>query len=77
MPIPEKLTDATVDDMFDVAQQVLSSIPQAAEAAIKDIQAQFGVEISPAVANGLMACGMVLMMSKAKAIHARIEAANE
>jgi len=77
MSLPKSLTEASVDDMFQLAEQVLRSIPTAAEAAAKDIEAQFGVEVSPAVANGLMACGMVLMMSKAKAIQQRIEAANE
>jgi len=77
MSLPKSLTEATVDNMFDVAEQVLRSIPTAVDAAVKDIEDQFGVTVSSEVANGLMACGMVLMMSKAKAIQQHIEAANE
>jgi hypothetical protein len=77
MSLPKNLAEATVDNMFDVAEQVLRSIPTAVDAAVKDIEDQFGVTVSSEVANGLMACGMVLMMSKAKAIQQHIEAANE
>lgn len=62
-----------VDDMFKVAYGLLDSVPEAAEAVVKDVEEQSGMTLPTELTKGLLACGMVLLMT---VMQKRIEIAN-
>jgi len=57
------LKGLTVDQMFTIGAKVIETAPTAADAAAKDVQEQFGIELPNEATRGLMVCGMVLFLT--------------
>lgn len=65
------LKDLSAEQLFNLAENMVAANPPAIEAVVQDVKEQWGMDIPPDMAEGIMTCGIALFLSTMQHIQAK------